>query len=520
MFARASVPWLLANELRLLWRSFGGKKGAANGKKRRFRFPPWLAAVLIVAVVSAAFVPAAISLRGVEIVPVPLLVVIIDLVIALILSLMLSQTVVSAVDAFYQRGDLDLLLSSPLSPTRILVVRALAIAVNPIMVFAGLATPFLLPAAVLGHPELLLAYGVIVAISLTATAAGLALAIVLFRLIGPRKTRTVAQILAALVGAIFVIAAQVPNIMAGDDREAFWTERIYEILNVDTLPAILQWPAEAVLGRPLPLIVILGGSIVLFTLVALWVGRHFASDAAAANSAAPAVRKRPAKTTARFGSGVIRATVVKEARLLLRDPGLISQVLLRVIYLFPLAVFIFTTGETLDGFGGVMAAGSMTLLAGQLAGSIAWITLSAEDSPELLASAPVPIRRFWNAKLVVTLLPSAILVVPVAIALAVFAPIPGLLGLLGGAAAAVSAALINLWLQKQTKRAEFRKSWSSSFAASILELATSAGWAAAAGLAVAGSIWALAAAALALAALALSYRSEATIQARLTGQEA
>lgn len=84
----------------------------------------------------------------------------------------------------------------------------------------------------------------------------------------------------------------------------------------------------------------------------------------------------------------------------------------------------------------------------------------------------------------------------------------------------MSAALINLWLQKQTKRAEFRKSWSSSFAASVLELATSAGWAAATGLAVAGSIWALAGAAVALVALALSYRSEATIQARLTGQEA
>ena len=121
---------------------------------------------------------------------------------------MLSQTVVAAVDAFYQRGDLDLLLSSPLSPTRILVVRALAIAVNPAMVFAALATPFLLPAAFLGHPELLASYGVIVSISLTATAAGLALAIVLFRLIGPRRTRTVAQILAALVGAIFVIASR------------------------------------------------------------------------------------------------------------------------------------------------------------------------------------------------------------------------------------------------------------------------------------------------------------------------
>lgn len=519
MFARASIPWLLAHELRILWRSLGGKKKAGPAKKRRISFPSWLVAVLVIGVISAAFIPAALSLRDVEIVASPLLVVIIDLVIALILSLMLSQTVVTAVDAFYQRGDLDLLLSSPMSPTRILVVRALAIAVNPAMVFAALATPFLLPAAFLGHPELLGAYGVIIAISLTATAAGLALAIFLFRLIGPRRTRTVAQILAAFVGAIFVIAAQVPNIMAGDDREAFWTERIYEIINVETLPAILQWPAEAVLGHLGPLLIILGFSIALFTVVALWVGRRFGTNAAAANSAAPAERKRPPKNTANFGSGVVRATIAKEARLLLRDPGLISQVMLRVIYLFPLAVFIFTTGDDLDGFFGMIAAGSITLLAGQLAGSLAWLTLSAEDSPELLASAPVPIRRFWNAKLIVTLIPSAIIVAPASLALAIFAPVAGFLALIGGAAAATSATLINLWLQKQTKRAEFRKSWSSSFAASILELATSAGLAAAVGLAVAGSIYALAALAITVGVLAFSYRSEASIQARLTGQE-
>ena len=109
---------------------------------------------------------------------------------------------VAAVDAFYQRGDLDLLLASPVSPVRILTVRAIAIAVNPALLFWALATPFLLPAAVLGHPELLAVYPVIGAMALLATAAGLALAIFLFRVIGPRRTRTVAQVLGAVIGAI------------------------------------------------------------------------------------------------------------------------------------------------------------------------------------------------------------------------------------------------------------------------------------------------------------------------------
>jgi ABC-2 type transport system permease protein len=469
-------------------------------------------------VATALGVPAALALRGVEIVPDPVIAIIVDAVILLIFSLMLSQTLVAAVDAFYQRGDLDLLLASPVSPTKILTVRALAIAVNPAMLFAALATPFLLPAAVLGHPELLGTYVVIGAMSLLATAIGLALAIFLFRVIGPRRTRTVAQVLAAIIGALFVIAAQLPNIISNNEQGAnFWNEWILDLVAEGGLPAVALWPAQAILGNLTILLVIAVIAIVAFAIVAVWVGRRFAGDAAAANSADRAKRRAPGRTKARFGGTPLRATIAKEGRLLRRDPGLISQILLRVFYIIPLGFFVFTSDDLGAGLNGVVVASAIALLAGQLAGSIAWITLSAEDAPELLAASPVPLGSFWRAKLLATVGLPAILLSPVLIGLLFIDPVAGIIAIVTGAGSAISAGLINLWLQKPAKRSEFRRSWNSSFAASILELAVSAAWAAAAGMAAAGLITALIPVAGAFAILGLAYRSERTILARVTG---
>jgi ABC-2 type transport system permease protein len=279
---------------------------------------------------------------------------------------------------------------------------------------------------------------------------------------------------------------------------------------------VVTLPAEAFLGGAVPLIVIAVIALAIFALVANWVGRRFARDAAAA-SGADTIRTRKGRTEARFGASMVRATIGKEFKLLLRDPGLVSQVLLRVFYVIPLGFVILTDTGEINSIVPSIAAGAAALLAGQLAGSIAWLTLSAEDSPELLASAPIPIRAFWRAKLAVSfLIPAALLALPL-IALTFLNPVAGLVGIVAAAASAWSAAMINLWLQKPTKRSEFRRSWSSTLGANLLELSTSAAIAAAAGMAVAGLVSAWIPAALAIGIVLLARRSEAAVLERLTG---
>ena len=95
---------------------------------------------------------------------------IIGVVIAFIGSVMTSGAILAAVEAIYTRNDLDLLLSSPISPWRVLVVRTSAIAVGALPLYAGMLGPPLLWMAVFSSPLWLSALGVLASLAFAATA--------------------------------------------------------------------------------------------------------------------------------------------------------------------------------------------------------------------------------------------------------------------------------------------------------------------------------------------------------------
>src|SRR6201999_1087524 len=126
--------------------------------------------------------------------------------IALAWALMLSQAIESVTRVFYARADLDLIMSSPVRLTNIFGVRIVAIALSVTGMALLLSTPFIDVLAIGGGAHLCAPFGVVIAIGLTASAVAIAITVVLFRLIGPSRTRLVAQIVAAIIGAGFVIA--------------------------------------------------------------------------------------------------------------------------------------------------------------------------------------------------------------------------------------------------------------------------------------------------------------------------
>ena len=77
-----------------------------------------------------------------------------------------------------------------------------------------LAAPFIDILAVRGGARWLGGYGVILAMGAAATAIAVALTVALFRFVGARRTRFVAQIVAAIIGAAFVIGLQVAAILS------------------------------------------------------------------------------------------------------------------------------------------------------------------------------------------------------------------------------------------------------------------------------------------------------------------
>ncbi|MDX2234027.1 MAG: hypothetical protein NW200_05975 [Hyphomonadaceae bacterium] len=406
-----------------------------------------------------------------------------------IATLMLGHALIAATEAVYTRGDLDLLLSSPVSPLTVLVVRALGVAVRVATVYVALGSGVLLSLAIMGAWRWLSIGPALVGLSLLATAAGLTLAMALFATIGPRATRVAAQVLGALIGASLVLAFQLPNLDRGANRGAAYEDLFRRISTLDW-PAEhpLFLPARALLGDGDALVAWSGACILAFAFATVSFSRRFTADAAAVLSLGP--KKRPDTGKVRpFRGGVTMALLIKEWRLLGRDPVLLSQILLQLIYMIPLGVMWARNASGGDAinpaFLGLMG-GAVAAIAASLASSLAWITVSAEDAPDLIAAAPLDRRQVDRGKLVAAALPVAVLCAVAAGFVARTSWEAAFWIVAGGSIAAFSAGLIGIWHQEPGSRKDFRRRPRASWTAQLGQSFVGVGWAGATGLAAAG----------------------------------
>jgi len=475
-----SFFWLLVHELRI----------SIRGSMRANRIGLIITAAFVTILTVFAGLPVAFALRHYHLHLTGVLVLAIDAAVLVLLTLLLSQTLSSATLALYERADLDLLLSSPIPAHRVLAVRGLAIAMQPLTIFLALLCPLDVPFAFFGHIEWLGAIAVLVSLALTASAVGLWLAMSLFSLIGPRRTRTLGQLLAAFIGAALFLAGQarymfslrIPSLAA-----AFVHIANNSLLAPD---GVLAWPARAVVGEPLPLGVFAGVSIALFVGSVRALGARFSRDASVA-AGVGAGSRRVSRPVRPFRGGALHALVRKELLLLIRDPALLSQVLLRVLYLLPLVFILLRNARIQAGAPVANGTGALVFIASQLAASLAWITVSAEDAPELLACAPVKGSFVQRAKLMAALLPLAVLLVGPIAFLTLLSPGIALVAALGITAASLSAGLINLWFEAPGQRRHFRRRGTGSLVGNMAVLLVGLAWSATATAAALGTPWSL-----------------------------
>jgi ABC-2 type transport system permease protein len=278
-------------------------------------------------------------------------------------------------------------------------------------------------------------------------------------------------------------------------------------------PPGFDWPLRAMIGQPGPLLAVMGVGLGLFALANQLLGARFAADAAsAAGAGVGGTQKARSGGRARFSASAFRATLTKELRLIARDPAMISQVLLRVLYILPLGFVLLRQAGGHQNFALPGSAAALSFIAGQIVGSLAWITISAEDAPDLLSCAPSPIRSLRQAKLAAAILPVAIPLLLVLVPLTVMAPLAGLAAILGSAASMGMTAALNLWWQRPGKRKEFRQARQASWFVTLAEFFLGLLIAVATALVAAGQAgWALIPAVLALVGVLLLSRSDAQI---------
>jgi ABC-2 type transport system permease protein len=392
-------------------------------------------------------------------------------------ALMLSQAIESVTRVFYARADLDLIMSSPAKLPNVFSVRIAAIALTVTAMALLLSTPFVDVLVLGGGARWFSAFGVVTAVGLSAAAFAIAITIVLFRLIGPARTRLIAQILAAAIGAGFVIALQIAAILS------YGTLSRFAVLTSDAAAAyapgadsLLWWPAQALLGDTEALLLLLSMSLVLLGAVMAIFSPRFADTAINASAHAASSRRGNGARTFRGGSRQ-KALRRKEFLLLGRDPWLVSQTLMQLLYLVPPALFLWRSFSD-SSAALVLISPVIVMAAGQLAGGLAWLTISGEDAADLVATAPLSPLRVIRAKIEVVMITIAVIFTPLVATLAFLEPLQATITAAGVAIAAASATSIQLWFRVQAKRSQFRRRQTSSRIATLAEAFSSIGWAA------------------------------------------
>lgn len=393
--------------------------------------------------------------------------------IALSFTMMLSQSLESVTRAFYARDDLDLILSSPAPSRDLFLVRIAMMGLMSWTMSVLMIAPFINVAAVLDGPPWLAGYPVMLAVSLLATGLAVLVTLGLFRGVGAKRTRLIAQITAAVIGATFLIGLQIVAIISYGSMSRFSLfNPDFIAANAPAADSAFWLPAAAVTGAVGPLIIILSGAVLFFAAAAYTGAIQFRRIVIAALGVSEETKRQSGAHRAFRMRSTGAALVHKELKLIARDPWLISQTLMQVLYLLPPAVMLWISfGE--DIRISAIIAPVIVMAIGQLAGGLAWLTISGEDAPDLIATAPVSgSARLW-AKVRAVLVIVSIAVAPLAAGLALISLWGALVTFCGALIAASCAILVQLWFRAQAKRAMFRRRQVASKASTFTEATAS-----------------------------------------------
>jgi len=265
--------------------------------------------------------------------------------------------------------------------------------------------------------------------------------------------------------------------------------------------SIVWWPARGALGDRWALIGVLALSFAFLAAAIAAVAPRFGQYAITAAGVGAATVPQARRGSDFRPTSPQRALRRKEWTLLRRDPWLVSQTLMQMLYLIPPAVLLWHSFD--DGRGAyALLVPVLVMAAGQLAGGLAWLAISGEDAPDLVATAPVPPGFILRAKVEAVLGVIAIVFAPLIAVLAFVSPWHALVASVGIVVATMSATSIQLWFRSQAKRSQFRRRQVSSRVATFAEAFASIGWAATAAVAAVSLVLAVAPALMALLVVA------------------
>jgi ABC-2 type transport system permease protein len=454
-----SSLWLLRHELRLFWfNSATGKENSAGRRQVRKRGLAIFGVLWLILHGAAFVVLRPLGQGGVALAP-QLVAGMTALLVGLSL-LMVSSGLKSSVEVLFDRGDLDLLLSSPLPSRSILAVRLTGIVVGIGATYLFFLAPFAHVGLLLGQFRWLGIYPTIIGLAAVAASAAILLTLALVRMVGARRTRVIAQVLGALAGALLFLLSQLYNFVShGNEIEA--NKWLAQVLSVDgaLAPDSAAWlPGRAALGEPLPLLGMSLLAAAVFILTVRFTHRFFVHGLQLAASTTRVAKAPPGGVRYQFNRSLAEVVVVKEWRLIARDPHLISQF-------------------SKPGIRTAGVATGLTLLCASLGSALTWIIVQAEDAPDLLNVSPANAGIIRLAKLAAAVMPPLLLVSVPLLWILAHEPLAGLLTSFTVTGAVIGAALIVTWSGRPGERNGFMRRRYKNMIGGLLELFNTLAWA-------------------------------------------
>ncbi len=391
VFGPGSALWLLRHDLRLM-----GRELRSASKRKRFvlRYVV-ISVVVLLHLGGLLYAPELAHLHDTARAPALLVA---SFAIAGAFALFLSKAISESTESLFQRGDLDLLMSSPLPMRRVLISRLAAIALNAGFMPMLLLVPLLNGMMLRGEFAWAGAYVVLVSLSLLAASLGSAVTFGLLAWAGPRWTKLIARTIATLLGAVAFITIQLKVLIPAEFRLAVWQALMPAPGSTPSGP--LWWPARAALGDTMPVLALMAAALLAVLGVSAALGRAYGSGVMG-NLALP--RAAHMDGVARhFRDSPLDALRRKERRLLIRHPGLIAQMFYQMVFLVPGTIALTNIGPN-----GKQSVAGVVFLTAMMTGRIAKIVAAGPfegDQAEALAvTSPTHPAHVLRAKVLVTI---------------------------------------------------------------------------------------------------------------------
>jgi ABC-2 type transport system permease protein len=451
-----SFWWLLAHEMRVNWRSLG--------------FSPRMQIVLGLLMLGYVALSFWFAINGIaeSIEPTPYFYIMILLGSIAMLTFNLSGAMRATQNSLYEHADLELLLTSPASPQKVIMAKLAGIAMSMLSFNVIFVFPLLIPIALVKNPSLLGLPVLIIAIAVFATCIGLGLTLLVVRMIGARAARKAIQIISAVTAASIFIGSQFA--VHADVGEKSGFQSLYDWclhygIGASGISSLL---GRAGFGDPLALglVVVIAALIFVFTTAALQ-QRFMNSLQTAGNYSSP--RKNKNQNIAQhFSNNFGWMIVKKEILLMLRDPALIFNLLLQLIFLIPL---ILGLAKITSLFMVIPGAAFLSVFgSGKLIGDITGIAITGEDAPDLLTVAPRTAKQILRLKLLAVLIMGGPLMLIIPLLLVTKSPTAALITTLFTAVVAMITAAIELKFSKTSTRRKFSGRKAGSTLANLLNL--------------------------------------------------